>query len=240
MAYSKLISETAKLNFHREPRFYAGLGFDGGMWYGHTKYNQADMWHVENRLGSYSGRARSDQYSITGYYAKKLVNFLNVVQSDDSYQVQTYPWPVIRLADLYLYYSEALNETQGSTAETLKWINKVRERAGLLPVEDAWPAYSSQPDKYLNKEGLRQIIHQERLIEMVFEGSRYWDMRRWKKAEEVFSQSITSWDIGEESPLYYYQKTVLFKQSFVVKDYFWPIREHNLIINKNLIQNPGW
>lgn len=232
--------ETAKLHFNREPRFYAGVGFDGGMWFGSGKNDEADMWHVENRLGSYSGRTRGDQYSITGYYAKKLVHFLNLVQPDDSYQVQTYPWPVIRLADLYLYYAEALNEIQGSTPETLKWINKVRERAGLLPVEEAWPTYSIYPDKYSNKDGLREIIHQERLIEMAFEGSRFWDIRRWKKAETIFSQPITGWAIGEELPMYYYQKTVLFKRNFVFKDYLWPIKENNLIINKNLIQNPGW
>lgn len=232
--------ETAKLNFDREERFYAGLGFDGGMWYGQGKYNQEDMYHLEGRLGSYSGKSRGDQYSITGYYAKKLVNFLNVIQNDASYQVQSYPWPVVRLADLYLYYAEALNEINGSTPESLKWINLVRERAGLLPVEEAWPSYSNKPDKYLNKDGLREIIHQERLIEMAFEGGRYWDLRRWKEAERTLSQPITGWDINQENPVYYYQPVLLFKQNFELKDYLWPIRDYDLIVNKNLIQNPGW
>lgn len=232
--------ETAKLNFDREERFYAGLGFDGGVWYGQGKYDQEDLYHLEGRLGSYSGKSRGDQYSITGYFAKKLVNFLNVIQTDATYQVQSYPWPIIRLADLYLYYAEALNEVGGPSPESLKWINMVRERAGLTPVEEAWPAHSNNPEKFTSQEGLREIIHQERLIEMAFEGGRYWDLRRWKEAERTLSQPITGWDINQENPIYYYQPVLLFNQSFEMKDYFWPIREHDLIVNKKLIQNPGW
>ena len=232
---------TARLHFDREPRFYADLGFDGGIWYGQGQYDDDNTWHVEGRLGGYSGKTREDQYSITGYYAKKLVNFLNVTQpSTGNYQVQSYPWPIIRLADLYLYYAEALNEVNGPTDETLDWINQVRERAGIPTVQEAWSSFSTNPTEYQSKDGFRKIIHQERLIEMAFEGNRYWDLRRWKEATQQISQPVRGWNISQEEPEVYYQPVALFGQTFKRRDYFWPIKEQDIIVNPNLVQNPGW
>src|SRR5690606_15566323 len=118
---------TARLNFDREPRFYADLGFDGGVWYGQGQYDDSSPLHVEGRAGGYSAKRRAENYSITGYHAKKIVNYLTVTGNDGKIVIQPYPWPVIRLADLYLYCSEALNEMDGPTDEALKWINLVRE-----------------------------------------------------------------------------------------------------------------
>lgn len=231
---------TAKLNFDREPRFYADLGFDGGMWYGQGKYDEDDMWHIEGKKGQYSGQRREGEYSITGYYCKKIVNFLNVLQTDGTYQIEQYPFPFIRLADLYLYYAEALNEYEGPTGEALEYINRIRERAGIPSVEKAWTNFSNNPSKYTTKEGFREIIHRERLIEMAFEGNRFWDLKRWKKAEEIMNQPIQGWSVDREDVLGYYQVKTLFNQRFKKKDYFWPIREQTLIINHNLDQNIGW
>src|SRR5690606_37872417 len=108
----------------------------------------------------------------------------NVLQTSGSYTIQTYPFPVIRLADLYLYYAEALNEISGPGPEPFRWINEVRTRAGIPNVEVSW-AMSTHPDKINTKEGFREIVQQERLIEMALEGARYWDLLRWKRAEEV-------------------------------------------------------
>src|SRR3546814_16835390 len=81
-----------------------------------------------------------------------------------------------------------------------------RARAGLTTVEDAWTNHSRQPSKYLNKEGLRDIIHRERLIELIFEGHRYWDLRRWKKATEELNKPITGWSLLQEEPETYYRE----------------------------------
>lgn len=231
---------TANLNFYREPRYYADLGFDGGIWYGQGQYDINNALHVEGKAGQYSARTQASNYSITGMYAKKLVNFLNVNQSNGTYQIQSYPWPVIRLAELYLYYSEALNEVNGPTQETLRWIDLVRAHAGIPSVEDSWTNYAASPEKYTTKDGFRQIIHREELIEMAFEGERYWDLMRWKEAEKEFNQPVTGWNISQESAAAYYQPILLFNQTFKKKDYFWPIEEQDMIINHNLVQNPGW
>lgn len=231
---------TVGLHFDREPRFYASLGFDGGLWYGQGRLDDKNPWLIQARLGQSQSRVSSNRYSVTGYWPKKLVNYENVIGTGNTYTVQVYPWPVMRLADLMLLYAEALNELNGPSQEVYDLINPIRERAGLLPVEVAWPQYSRQPDKINSREGMRSIIQQERLIELVFEGKRFWDLRRWKRAHIELNNLVTGWDIDQESPENYYRVRTLFNQTFMMRDYFWPIRENELIINRNLDQNPGW
>jgi starch-binding outer membrane protein, SusD/RagB family len=154
---------------------------------------------------------------------------------------KTYPWPEIRLADLYLMFAEAKNEADGPGDEVFQYLNMIRERAGLSTVQSSWTNYSTNPNKFQSKDGLREIIHQERLNELAFEGKRYWDMRRWKKAAEFFNQPITGWNMTGSDAASFYQIRTVFRQEFISpRDYFWPIEERELLRNPNLIQNPGW
>ncbi len=233
---------TAQLNFNREPRYYADLGFDGGIWYGQGVYNDksSDLLYVAAKSGQAASKIVESAYSTTGYWPKKLVNFQNIIGSGNTYTVENYPWPVIRLAGLYLLYAEALNEVDGPGAETFKYIDTVRARAGIPSVEKAWSSYSSNPDKYQSKDGLRDIIHRERLIELSFEGKRFWDLRRWKKAMAELNKPITGWDINQATAEGYYRERTIFNQTFSTKQYLWPLNENVLLANDKLKQNPGW
>src|SRR5690606_2450303 len=146
----------------------------------------------------------------------------------------------MRLADLYLLYAEALNEVSGPEPEVYEYVNLVRARAGLPTVEDSWTRYSRQPTKFTHQDGMREIIHQERMIELIFEGQRYWDLRRWKKATEELNKPITGWSLLQEEPETYYREVTLFQQNFSLRNYLWPISERSTIVNKKLTQNPGW
>lgn len=232
--------QTVGLHFNREPRFYADLGFDGSVWYGQGRFDDQDPYYVEAKMGQAAARKDVAWYSVTGYWPKKLVNFNNPVSSGISYVAEPYPWPRIRLAELYLSYSEALNEVGGPGPEVYKWIDLVRARAGLPSVEASWSQYSTNPTAYTTKEGMRKIIHQERLIELAFEGRRFWDLRRWKEAEKEMNGPIRGWDIEQEEAKDYYRVQVLYNQHFDLKDYFWPIKEQEMIDNEKLVQNPGW
>jgi hypothetical protein len=237
--------ETAQLNFDREPRFYAFLGFDGGFWFGNALYNNTNydvnnMFHMEGKLGQLGGKLGNTNYSITGYVPKKLVHFTGQTDNGGGFQPDRYPWTEFRLADLYLLYSEAINEVYGPTPEAYKWINKVRERAALDPVEVAWTNYSINKSKHTTKDGLRQIIQQERLIELAFEGQRFWDLRRWKRAHIELNTPIYGWNFDESTTEKYYNLNLLFNQTFRMRDYLWPIKHDQILNNKNLIQNPGW
>lgn len=239
--------QTVMLHFNREPRFYADLGFDRGIWYGNWVNNYdsnivGGLLYVKGRAGETAARQGASNYSITGYYPKKLVNIETTVAADGNITSNTvqYPWPEMRMADLYLLYSEALNELNGPSDEAYKWINLVRARAGLNSVQDSWVNFSKDPSKYTTKAGFRSIIQQERSIELMFEGQRYWDLKRWKTAHLVLNDYIKGWDITQKDAVSYYKQVLLFDQRFGLKDYFWPIEIGELRINKNLVQNPGW
>ncbi|MFT3825311.1 MAG: RagB/SusD family nutrient uptake outer membrane protein [Chitinophagaceae bacterium] len=231
--------QTAALHFNREPRFYADIAFDGAKWFMKSNSSAQAPFQIKAKALETSGKRNTRLYSVTGYYTKKLVNWKMGITST-SLTVESYPWPVMRLADLYLLYAEALNET-GNSVGALPYLNKIRARAGLNTVEASWSAYSNKPSKYTTVDGLREIIQQERGIELAFEASRFWDLRRWKKAYEKLNAPIYAWNISRENTADYYQRILEFNQSFIApRDYLWPISEKELQINTNLVQNTGW
>ncbi|UNY97484.1 RagB/SusD family nutrient uptake outer membrane protein [Zhouia spongiae] len=232
---------TAALHFNRENRFYATLGFDGGIWYGQGRYEDdaSNLFYIQGKLGQAAGVLVITDYSATGYWPKKLINYQNVIETN-SYTQNWYPWPMMRLADLYLLYAEAENEANGPTTEAYEYINRVRNRAGLTSVQESWSNYSSSPNKYTTKEGLREIIHKERMIELALEGNRYWDVKRWKTAHVELNKAIQGWDVFQESEEGYYRVQNVFNPVFRQRDYLWPLSEDVLIRNNQLIQNTGW
>lgn len=235
---------TAKLNFDREIRYYASLYFDGSIVYGNgvtTENDYSAVNYTAMKNGSISGRFMHNYYSATGYGIKKLVH-PNSVVSDTDYTNYDYSFPMIRLADLYLLYAEALNEVKNEPDdEVYYYIDKVRERASLGGVVDSWANHSSVPTKPLTKSGMREIIHQERLIELAFEGHSYWDLIRWKEAQKEFSKPMQGWNIlGRDEADYYQIKTVYEPKAFTIKNYLQPISNLELSVNNNLVQNYGW
>ena len=77
-------------------------------------------------------------------------------------------------------------------------------------------------------------------IELCFEGVRFYDLRRWKKAIDEFNKPIIGWDIDQDTAAAYYRQKVLYTPQFTQRDYLWPIGEQELLVNKNIKQNPGW
>ena len=234
---------TAKLHTFREPRFYSTLGFDGGKWFSLETENINFIPHLNAKAGAPSGKQGFEIYSITGYFAKKLVHYENIISLEGS-TIQGYSFPIIRLSDLYLMYAEASNETKAAPdADVYEYIQKVRDRAGLDVGGDlvsTWQMHSANPSKPSTKDGMRAIIHQERMIELALEGHRYWDLRRWKLAGEYFSKPIRGWDIFKPDVAGFYEVENIFYRNYLTKDYLWPISQTELLRNPNLIQNPGW
>lgn len=113
-------------------------------------------------------------------------------------------FPVIRYAEILLNYAESLNELNRS-AEALAPLNEVRDRADLGPITNT------------NQAELRDIIYHERRIELVFEGHRFFDLKRQGRAAEVLG------------PLGYQVGT---------NEYF-PVPQEELDLNPNLTQYPN-
>lgn len=235
--YAQIGNRTAKLNLNREARFYASLGFDRGI-----NRTWGSIWNLRMRKAEIHGRiANTGDYLVTGYALKKLVH--QDSEGDAYNKAVTYPWPMIRLSELYLMYAEALNEFSGPSVEVYNALNIIRERAGIPTVQDAWSnaTLAATPNKHTSKEGLREIIQQERMIELAFEGHRYYDIRRWKLADQYFTTPIQGWSVDEDAEANYYQIMNVGQRSFSTpRDYLQPISFTELSRNPNLIQNPGW
>lgn len=232
---------TAKLHFDREYRFYASLIFDGCIIYGNgvTDDNSSSITYGQMKRKQYGGQLSADCFSITGYTPKKLVNPESAV-SGDNFSRKRYSFPIIRLADLYLMYAEALNETGADKDEILRWVDLVRERSGLEGVADSWSNYSTYPEKPNSEQGRRSIIRQERLIELAFEGETHWDIMRWCEADDYRNRPVRGWNAKGETSDEYYMETFIAYPSFTTKDYFTPIKKSSLNVNSNLVQNYGW
>jgi hypothetical protein len=234
--HAQVGENTLKLHLQREPRFYASIAFDRG--YNRTWGTKFDL---KMRYGEIHGKQNeSNDNLLTGYGLKKI-NHMDS-QGDSYGNLVTYAWPMIRLAELYLNYAEAYNQYNGPGDEVYQVLNKIRERSGVPSVEDAWTSpYASSPGKHLDKDGLTEIIQQERMIEMAFEGHRYFDIRRWKKAHELFSTPIKGLSIDQADDQYFYLITNVSQRSFISpRDYLQPIKLDEIIRNSNLVQNPGW
>ena len=124
---------------------------------------------------------------------------------------------IFRLGGIMLAYAEAKNEASGPDQSVYDAVNAIRTR----PTVDMPPLPAG-----LSKEEMRQAIRHERRIELVLEGTRYSDIKRWKTAENILD-GLT--DAGG---------TRTFDAS---KHYLWPIpRKEFDIEGTQLEQNPGW
>ncbi|MGL5772670.1 MAG: RagB/SusD family nutrient uptake outer membrane protein [Bacteroidales bacterium] len=239
--YIDITDKQPAINLNREPRFYGALAFNRSKWYGSGMAGN-DAYIVQfykkecGNLGGYQA-----WWPCTGYMPKKLVNIRTEMTGGSGGTLTTikYPFPRIRLADLYLLYAECENEVNGPTAEAKYYVDLVRERAGLKGVDESW-ALSVNPSKPTSREGFREIVHQERLIELSFEGHRYWDLRRWLKLERIGNEGISGWNTDGESAEDFYNEILRYTPQFGKKDYLWPISLDHLTKNPLLVQTKGW
>ncbi|MDR0864927.1 MAG: RagB/SusD family nutrient uptake outer membrane protein [Candidatus Symbiothrix sp.] len=234
---------TAKLHFYREPRFYAWIGFDRGIWEMNGIIDDTKSHVIKARAGERQGRMGIRGHSTCGYFAKKLVHVGTVKNANNSdFVYESYTYPLIRLADLYLLYAEALNESNAPLDEVYPWIDAIRKRAGLETVKDSWTkAIPSKQNKPYTKEGMREIIKRERMIELSMESWRLWDLLRWKDAMEYLNEPIRGWwQAGNSIETYYNVTTYWNQRVFNTRDYLWPLKLSTVQTNSNLVQNPGW
>lgn len=239
--YSDVSNGTSiKLHLNREPRFYANIGFHHGF-YEITQYNgeitnsdPAKRVIVEElRNSDLHGKRNQDlYYSVTGYHNKKFVH--------PSYEdgVVHYPLPLFRIAELYLNYAEALVElNELDKAKT--YIDKIRMRAGIPTVDNAWNNFSTKPGYQNTKEGLREIVRQERLLEFYLEGYKFFDIRRWKVAEKFLGIPDLGLNVAEDNDEGFFQKReVPLMRAFHKGQYLMPIPMEETNKMPQLVQNP--
>ena len=216
---------TSNMYVNRESRFYVSICFDNSKWVATKNAATCELYFGGNT--GHTGKTRN--YSTTGYILRKYSN--PSVDWKNSQNVSNRQQALFRLAEIYLNYAEALNECD----EVLKYVNKVRERAGL-------PGYGDGPEfimlKSKEKEAIRELIRRERRIELAFENHRFYDVRRWKIMEET-DKCIYGLNISATRPLFY-QVIKTEDRPHDFKYYLWPIPQSEIYKNKRLVQNPGW
>lgn len=132
--------------------------------------------------GTIDGLNVEESSTRTGYYLRKLVRE-DVNLDPQSVNEQRHINPLIRYTEIYLAYAEAANEAWGPMSagnnaySAYDVIKSIRERAGLS--ENGGDAYLESIKG--DQDAMRELIRNERRLELSFEGFRFWDLRRWNE-----------------------------------------------------------
>jgi len=92
----------------------------------------------------------------------------------------------------------------------------------------------------MTKDEMRKVIQNERRIEMAFEEQRFWDIRRWRIAEELFKTPLKGMSIVKNFTSLTYTEIDVLTANFTEKSYLFPIPYSEVIKNSNMVQNPKW
>lgn len=220
----------------REARYYASVFANGFYWV--NEYTKSG----KKVVVTFHSTGTSHFTNITSDCTKVGFLWRRFVKNDQDYMHNwgTFFWFYYRLAEIYLNYAEACNEKPvREPAESLKYINLIRHRAGLNDLEQAYPEINFLTDQ----DALRQMIRKERMIELAFEGHRYYDCRRWMIAKEMFNYlpmtlnlTASNYESSWERTNSIWNRAMVFDD----KNYFMPINQEQLNEMVNITQNYGW
>ncbi len=177
----------------------------------------------------------------TGYYLKKLLR-QDVNYNPTGRNTQNHYRARIRYTEIFLNYAEAANEAWGSVADPRGYgytaydvIRVIRKRA-----------LGINTDPYLesikgDKDAMRQLIRNERRLELSFEGFRFWDLRRWKVPFDKLTEPAIGITVSGtlNSPVYSALATVE-NRVFQSHMYYGPIPYVETLKFSNLVQNDLW
>lgn len=208
---------------NREPRFYVSILYNGADWKGRA---------LQTYVGGSDSFVHYDPNAdvpgnITGYYMRK---FLDEDIADVDLGSST-AWIVFRLSEVYLNLAEAYGQ-KGDFTNAYNYLNKVRMRAGV-------PNRSAGA----NLSVFMSYLSTEKMTELAFEGHRYWDLRRWKKAEEVIAgKRATGVRIENiDGSLSYTRVTIESSDRvFPERYYYIPVPLSEIANNLLATQNIGW
>ncbi|MGC4102597.1 RagB/SusD family nutrient uptake outer membrane protein [Ferruginibacter sp.] len=210
---------------NRDPRLDATVFRHGSQWLGRTVKTAEDSLDKPNNFSISTIQTR------TGYYLKK---FLGSFATGTAYSSQSHNFPLFRYDEIILNYAEALNEL-GQTENAVTQIKLLRSRAGITAGTNT--RYGIKVG--ISQTEMRTLIQNERRIELAFEEHRFWDIRRWKIADQVLTTPLTGMKINDGvTPTY--QVINVMTPVFNNRMYHMPIPLDEINKNPNLIQNEGW
>ena len=211
----------------RDPRLAEYVLYNG------VTYNGAQI-----ITGTYSsdnnGLNKISTSTRTGYYLRKLLR--DDCNANPSAQNPQYHYPVyIRYTEIFLAYAEAANEAFGPTGKgdlgysAYDVIKALHDRAGVG--NDYLDSIQGDQDK------MRELIRNERRIELCFENKRFWDMRRWKLD---LTETAKGMKIDQNGGALQYTVIDVEPRNYTDHMYYGPIPETEVLKWSNLDQNKGW
>lgn len=235
---------------NRDPRMHANILYNGRIWRPRsggaadsdprgiiqTGWYEMSDGSFRPGLDTREGPIQNWNGTKTGYNMAKFLDDGIVPDAERAFN----PWVHIRYAEILLNYAEA-SAAMGQEADALMALNQVRARVGM-------------PDVPPGGDGTRSVlqhIQDEREVELAFEGHRYFDVRRWMIAPDVyeccnFGMRVEGFldPAGEllVNNTYRYEYNVINIQdtAWDDKNYFVPIPRDELNRNPSLVQNPGY
>jgi starch-binding outer membrane protein, SusD/RagB family len=208
----------------RDPRLAAYILYNG---------NNIGTRTIFTHTGSLDGLNMSQNSTRTGYYLKKLLR--GDVNLNPATRVpQAHFYTFFRYTEMFLIYAEAANEAWGPNSDpkghgytAADVIRAIRNRAGI-----------PQPDQYLvavsaSKETMRDLVRNERRIELCFEGFRFWDLRRWNMNLNETAKGVS---ITNGTPTIINVENRSFQPHMV----HGPIPYREVLKFRNVSQNAGW
>ncbi|RVU00981.1 RagB/SusD family nutrient uptake outer membrane protein [Mucilaginibacter limnophilus] len=210
---------------NRDPRLDSTILHEGSRWLSTT---------IETFEGGRNKPGGSKVQTKTSYYLRK---FMGHFKNQTVYSAHPRNFVMFRLAEVYLNYAEAENEFSGPTPNVYNALYAIRKRAGISPGSGDYGIPAG-----LSKDAMREIIRNERRVELAFEEHRYWDIRRWKIAADLAKNPLHGLRITRSEVVGSINgtKVEVLKPFFETKMYLYPISQAERDKNKNLIQNPGW
>lgn len=209
---------------NREQRFYASILYNGANWKNrilNTTVSDATEGYIQ--FASMGDPKRT----VTGYYAKKFLDSKNTTFVQNK---STQSWHEIRLSEVYLILAEA-NAHLDDFVGSVNVLNTLRSKRGVSSVN------------YSNLSVAMQRIEHERIVELAFEGHRFWDLRRWRKAHLVLNNTkMTGHKISVDGSNVTYEVVPVdaTNRQFSRRLYYLPIPEGEVQINESLTQIKGW
>lgn len=219
---------TFRMYINREPRFYQMVFYNGRKWH----VGNEQVWFQK---GGNSDNSQQD-HALTGYIPYKFIS--RRVYAAGSHPRSEYrPAIIHRLAEFYLLYAEVLNEVNPADSRIIRYVDLVRERAGIPLLIDI------KPEIIGNQALQREAIRSEMRVELAMEGQRYFDVRRWMIAENdpgeggqggaFHGMNMNAADLSE-----FYKRTKLEDRAWDRAMYLYPIPLSEIQKSRLLVQNP--
>lgn len=230
----------------REPRFYVNITYNGSIWLNEGKYNEEMRTDFTNGANGTCGKSKaSGDCPDSGYLIRRGAKSSN---NNGSKHFS----PVLRLADMYLGYAEALcmcNDFDNA----LIYLNKIRVRAGIP--EYTFTAALGKITCPKTQTDLMNRIRRERIVELAFEWNRFFDVRRWKVAEGQNDPehwlypsyhtggeggNVHGMNMDKDYPAFFARTVFENRAAFAKKQYLMPIPYDDIRRIPALKQNFGW